>query len=101
MQPKIHITPSRIPHTRLRPLPRRPRRRRWVLLAPPPIAIHARAFPSPVLLLLLRPRRTHHGRGGHRLLAPARFPWAPAAADAAAEDGEEQEAADAGADADD
>lgn len=72
-------------------------------MAPPPVAIHARALPAPVLLLLLllRPRRAHHGRRRHRLLAPARFPGAPTAADAAAEDGEEQEAADASADADD
>lgn len=64
------------------------------------MSINARTLPSPIILLLLRPRRTHHGRG-HGLLAPPRFRGAPTAADAAAQDGEEQEAADAGADADD
>lgn len=63
------------------------------------MSINARALPSPIILLL-RPRRTHHGRG-HGLLAAPRFRGAPTAADAAAQDGEEQEAADAGADADD
>jgi len=101
--PRNQTHQSRIPHTRLVPLPRRPMRRRrrgCVLIpSPAPIAINTRALPAPVLLLL-RPGRTHHRRG-HRLLPSPRFRRATTATETAAEDGEEQKAADAGADADD